>query len=382
MKIWNSFIIVAVLYALCGCADKNVDGKLEGKIVDFGNPKQFNSSDIMNNYAYVKLDDSELALVGGIDQLECFQDRIYILDTYKSGALFVFSKTGALLSKLEKKGNGPGEFVSPHSFKIDPQGYLYVLDRMLSKLLKYRLDDMGFIEEISLPAPAPVSFSMVPNDSLFVYYYPVWKESPLGRKQLVIADRYGKIVNLLYDAPLSSKVLHGDSNNMYICSGKLKIYPFFSNEVYNISIDSLVNCYHFLWGKYTMPDESLFNEYEQSGDIMKELLSGDKDWIRFIYVYETEQSLMVKYYIKKDFYISGWNKNTGRMFNVSNEDITDDLGMGGHFPLPVGICEQQIVGAIYPSEIEINKVTDSKLKPLLEGITEESNPILVFYNLK
>ena len=115
---------------------------------------------------------------------------------------------------------------------------------------------------------------------------------------------------------------------------------------------------------------------------MKELLSGDKDWVRFIYVYETEQSLLVKYYIKKDFYVSGWNKNTGRTFNVRNEDIIDDLGVGGRFPLPVGICEQQIIGALYPSEIEINKVTDSKLKPLLEGVTEESNPILVFYNLK
>lgn len=103
MKIWNTFIIVAVLYALYGCADRNVDGKLEGKIVDFGNPKQFSASDIIDNCVYVKLDDSELSLVGEISQLESFQDRIYILDTYKAGAIFVFSKTGFYCLSWRKK---------------------------------------------------------------------------------------------------------------------------------------------------------------------------------------------------------------------------------------------------------------------------------------
>ena len=131
-----------------------------------------------------------------------------------------------------------------------------------------------------------------------------------------------------------------------------------------------------------MPDESLFNKYEDSGDIMKELSVGEKDWIRLMYVYEIEQMLWVKYYIKNDFYLSGWNKKTGDTFNIKSTDIKDDLGMGGHFPLPVGISGQRMIGVIYPYEIDIDKVTDAKLKQLLGDVTDESNPILVFYNLK
>lgn len=101
-----------------------------------------------------------------------------------------------------------------------------------------------------------------------------------------------------------------------------------------------------------------------------------------MYVYEIGQSLWVKYYIKNDFYLSGWNKSTGDVFNAKHEDIVDDLGMGGCFPLPVGTSGEQMVGALYSSEIEMDKVTDEKLKPLLAGMTEESNPILVFYTLK
>ena len=381
MKLWSVFIVF-ILHMLYGCAGKPAGDGSDGTIIDFGDPEMVSSSDIINDYAYVKLDDSEHSLVGEICQLECFRDRIYILDTYKTGTIFVFSKTGALLSKLEKKGDGPGEFISPHSFKIDPRGYLYVLDRMLNRLLKYRLDDLMFVEEITLPAPAPVSFSTIPDGSLFVYYYPARRESPLENKQVVFADKYGKIVSLLYDAPLSSKVLHGDASNIYSYDGKLRIYPFFADEVYEVSTDSLAGCYRFLWGKYTVPDESLFNKYEDSGDIMKELSIGEKDWIRLMYVYEIEQSLWVKYYIKNDFYLSGWNKSTGDVFNAKHEDIVDDLGMGGCFPLPVGTSGEQMVGTLYSSEIEMDKVTDEKLKSLLEGMTEESNPILVFYTLK
>lgn len=375
-------VFLPTLFILYGCSDTGEKNEFIGKTVDFKNPHVIKSSEIIAGSNYVKLESTEASLIGELSQVETFQGRIYILDTYKTGTLFVFSKTGVLLSKLEKKGNGPGEFIFPHSFKIDSQGYLYVLDRTLNRLLKYKANDLTFIEEVKLPILSPLSFSIIPGSNLFVYYYPLRQESPIGEKQLVIADKTGKIVNTLYNATPSSKILHGDPNNIYSYENELRLYPYFDNKVYKLSSDSLASCYEFLWGKYTMPDESLFNKYENSGDIMKELLSGDKDWMRLMYVYETEQSLWVKYYIKKDFYLSGWNKSTGDVFNAKSEDIEDDLGMGGHFPLPIGISEQQIIGVLYPSEIEINKVTDTKLKPLLEGITEESNPILVFYNLK
>ena len=37
---------------------------------------------------------------------------------------------------------------------------------------------------------------------------------------------------------------------------------------------------------------------------MKEILTGENDWIRLLYVYETNQMLVVKYYIKRDLYLS------------------------------------------------------------------------------
>ena len=72
-------------------------------------------------------------------------------------------------------GNGPGEFLSPHSFWIDrSDGSLYILDRMMSKLLKYDLESLDYEEEIKLPDLAPLAFC-VPTEGDYLYYFPLWK---------------------------------------------------------------------------------------------------------------------------------------------------------------------------------------------------------------
>ena len=150
-------VFLPTLFILYGCSDTGEKNEFIGKTVDFKNPHVIKSSEIIAGSNYVKLESTEASLIGELSQVETFQGRIYILDTYKTGTLFVFSKTGVLLSKLEKKGNGPGEFIFPHSFKIDSQGYLYVLDRTLNRLLKYKANDLTFIEEVKLPILSPLS---------------------------------------------------------------------------------------------------------------------------------------------------------------------------------------------------------------------------------
>ncbi len=131
-----------------------------------------------------------------------------------------------------------------------------------------------------------------------------------------------------------------------------------------------------------MPDERLFDKHENSGDIMNEIFTGEKDWIRLLYVYETDDILLVKYYIKKDFYLSYWNKHTKKIVNTKAKSIIDDLGLGGTFPLPIGIHKEQMIGIINPFEVDIKQVKDKDLLSLLENMTEESNPLIIIYSLK
>ena len=167
--------LVSVLY---GCTNTNQKYNFGNGVitVDFKDPQNIKSSDIITKHTYIKLETSDSSLFGSVNQIEILNDRIYILDKNKTNSIFIFSIQGEFIKRLGANGNGPGEFIAPQSFKIDPKGYIYVLDRVLNRLLKYQLSDLSFIEEIILPFPSPLSFSIINSDDLFILLLSYKKE--------------------------------------------------------------------------------------------------------------------------------------------------------------------------------------------------------------
>ena len=109
---------------------------------------------------------------------------------------------------------------------------------------------------------------------------------------------------------------------------------------------------------------------------------GRNSWIRFIHILETDMDLTVKYFIKGDLYVCSYDKENGQTIRFKYNEIIDDIGIGGQFPVPVGKYENRIIGEIRPSYFDRQQVKNSQLKELTEELTEEDNPILVFYNMK
>jgi len=296
---------------------------------------------------------------------------------------YSFSLDGKFLNKINHSGVGPGEFMMPSSFWIDSKGGLYILDSSLNKLMKYNLDDFLFIENIKLPYVIPMSFCVFPDEELFSYYYSLASKKDVEQEeQIFFADKAGKIKAKMYQGNPSGKICHGTSTNFYLQNNKMRVYPYFSNKIYTLSKDTIQLCYSLSFGKYSFPDEKLFTKYDNSGDIMKEIWTGSKDWIRLMYVYETDDLLAVKYYIKKDFYVGFWDKRTKKSTNFKYNDVEDDLGIGGKFPLPMGRYKNMLIGTIQPFDMDMNMVRQPEMKKLMQGITEESNPILVLYSVK
>ena len=373
--------LLHVIFFFTGRSNLNTTDKEEGARIDFGKLKTVNTADLISDYFYVALESSEASLLGNIDQIEVYNDRIYILDSSKTNALYVFTKEGKFAMKLEGKGDGPGEFISPHSFWIDRGGYIFILDRQLDRLQKYRLSDLEFVEDVVLPSPAPTSFALLPNSNHYIYYYSLRQHDAFSGKQFVIADGVGNVVSSFYDAPPTAKILHGTPANFYLFNGQVRTYPHFSNKVYELADDSLKCCYTFSWENQGFPPTELFQKYKSSGEVMKEILTGTHDWIRLLYVYELPDMLAVKYYVKRDLYLSIADKDNNKFINIKNEQIVDDLGIGGKFPLPLTVCDDRFVGAINSFDIDRNKVKDKRLLDLLDNMSDEGNPILIFYSI-
>lgn len=380
--VWLILLNVVLLF-FTNCSDRNTD-KLT---IDFGDLKSVKSMDLISDYSYVLLETSDNSLFGSISQIEVFDDKIYILDNRKTNSLYVFTMEGKYVTSIKSKGDGPGEFISPHSFWIDRGGFIFILDRQQGRLLKYQLEDLKFVDDIVIPSPAPLSFASIPSQDLFIYYYPLRKNDMFSGKQYIVADSKGTIVSKYYTAPLSGKILHGSPTNFYLFNDHIRTYPYFDNDIYEINNDSLNCCYKFSWDTFKVPDDDFFVKYNNSGDAMKEILTGGDNWIRLLYVYEVKAVLAIKYYIKKDFYLSIWNKKENKTINIKSENVIDNLGMGGSFPLPIGICNNRFVGTINLFDITEKGTTDQRLVKLIKNMPqnsnpEDSNPILVFYHLK
>ena len=370
------FFVTTLLSVLAGCTSQKREANLVVEQVDFGNVQTYKSSELISVERLLPLETSDESLFGSIDQLEVWKDRIYLLDTYKTNAVLVFSTTdGKFIQKIAGTGNGPGEFLTPHSFWIDyHDGSLYVLDRMMSKLLKYNLENLDYEAEIKLPELSPLAFC-VPTEGDYLYYFPLRKKDLFGGKQYVKADEKGKVVSTYYDAPASGKILHGNSAPFYVYEGKLRVCPYFSNRVYEWVNDSLKVCWEMKWGDNTLPEASLFEKSEGSGEVMREILTNN--YIRLLYVYENRATLAVKYYIQRDFY----HKSSGRVFNMKAAAVQDDLGLGGVFPLPVGTDGDRLVGSLSRLDLKEEAVSPA-LKACLKQSDEEGNPVLVFYDVK
>lgn len=372
--------LTTLLSVLIGCTSQKRETNLVVEQVDFGNVQTYKSSELISVERLLPLETSDESLFGSIDQLEVWKDRIYLLDTYKTNAVLVFSATdGKFIQKIAGTGNGPGEFLTPHSFWIDyPDGSLYVLDRMMSKLLKYNLENLAYEAEIKLPELAPLAFC-VPKEGDYLYYFPLRKKDLFDGKQYVKADEKGKVVSTYYDAPASGKILHGNSAPFYVYEGKLRVCPYFSNRVYEWVNDSLKVCWEMKWGDSTLPEASLFEKSEGSGDVMRKILTNN--YIRFLYVYENRAALAVKYYIQKDLYLSVYNKSSRQVANVKAAAVQDDLGLGGVFPLPVGTDGDRLVGSLSLLDMEEKNISP-ELKACFKQADEEGNPVLVFYDVK
>ena len=367
------FIVICLIQ--CSSPDKEITGG--GILIEFGDIEKINTA-LLDDLDFVKLGTNEECLIEEIRQIEIFNERIYILDRF---GVNVFGLDGKFIQNIKISGSGPGEFTFPYSFWIDKTGYILIMDQQLMRVLKYNIDNFEFIENIKIPHTGPIGFAIMPGNDMFIYYN-AFNPKRNTTKLVFIANKTGDIQTELFEGNPSGKVLHGNNSNFYIQDNEMRFYPFFSNTVYSIISDSLHVKYRLNFKEHKLPDRKLFTKHRYSRDIMRELIDDNNNYIRLIHVLETDMDLTVKYFIKGDLYVCAYNKESGKTIRFKYGQVIDDIGIGGQFPIPVGTYENRIIGEIRPSDFDRQQVKNNQLKELTEELSEEDNPILVFYNIK
>ena len=139
-------------------------------IIDPGNfdtKKPASISEIADSAIYIPLQTEDSLLIGEITKLIVWNDRFYIWDRMTE-TIFCFGSDGKAIHKIQRQGNGPGEYPRISGFTInDKSGDVYIDSDFAQALFRYTKDG-HFIEKI--PKSLIISSFAVKNEDTIIYY--------------------------------------------------------------------------------------------------------------------------------------------------------------------------------------------------------------------
>ena len=106
MKIANYIYTLIILFILV-CCNKN-NGATSFERITLKN--EYVDLSKYLDFEFIPLETTKDNLIGIISNIKMTNDRIFIFDSYKANALFVFDKKGKYITQIGSPGMGPGEF--------------------------------------------------------------------------------------------------------------------------------------------------------------------------------------------------------------------------------------------------------------------------------
>src|SRR5690606_10143529 len=135
-------IIFLCVASACNTTLKHVDPSEEGmkiiKVRDMEDTKSVYLSSIFRQARIVPLDYSEDNIIGEVEQLRIWSDKLYIMDKYNEGSISIFDLDGNFIRKVGKAGRGPNEFTVISDFDVDKNnGDVYIYDNHTRNIFVY-----------------------------------------------------------------------------------------------------------------------------------------------------------------------------------------------------------------------------------------------------
>jgi hypothetical protein len=136
---------------------------------------------------------------------------LYVSDGYGNSRVVKFSKDGKYIRSWGTKGNGPGQFSTPHNIVLDSRGRVFVADRG-NKRIQIFDPDGNFIEQWT-QFGAPYGMDITRDDLLFV-------GDGETNKVTIGNARDGKVIGGIEGATAVHWVSVDRKGNVYVASNR------------------------------------------------------------------------------------------------------------------------------------------------------------------
>jgi hypothetical protein len=385
MKIHLIFMLVITSYFLFSCNSNSISLRNEKEMIeiDLDREDRISIKDLFSKVEIIPLETNKNSLlsfpIGEPDRIIVNEKKYYFLDQ-KQNVIVVFNPDGSFLKTINKKGNGPEEYVSLDDIAINRfSGNLEVLSSIGRYINVYNASNDTLIERIKFPEKLPVvhNFHHLTSD-IYVFF-----AQPDKAEIYFYSKNSKEIIQSDYSLPewFNQKTVFVTTKNpFYVYNDSLRFVQIYNGDVFSISPADYKLHPKFIWnfGQANFAPDVL--PKDKSMEYYLDLLK--KISINYAVLFQIYQENSNYYFTRFKFK----NRYKHLVFDKKkNEYMLFEKFKEGGQCVPQWIDEEAIYTFIPPAFIHliINESffnEEDKSKYLL--LKEDENPVVIKYNFK
>ena len=357
----KKFVIYIFILIIIGC-EKKQQNDAEYIFVTLNN-NVIDASTFVKDAFVIKLETNDDCLIQRIAKIQYYNGKLFILDI-TTNSILIFNDDGSYEKKLNRVGQGPGEYIQLIDFLIQ-SSFLYIMDFSSQSIIKYDLD-FHFLEKYKYKT---FGSQFVRKDSIiWLYNEPSYNKNDY---QFTCLNEKNVVLNqFLLRKNLSHKYNWGDANVFTIVNNNLYSSPKYSNIIYNEINNNFLPLYEIRFNKNNFPKNENINDYDILSPTfyykIKLNYFVSNNYLIFDYIYDDKRNHC--------FYDL---KNNETKFGVVNNDIIKDF-----FFFPRWGNEDYLFQEVASYHVKEDFYFLSNYNEKIKDVEEDDNPIIILYVLK
>jgi hypothetical protein len=331
--------------------------------------KEFLLSENIVIHKVIRLETNSDCPIGKIDNIQYHNSQIYILDRLKAQSIFVFDSTGVFLEKISRIGRGPGEFFRPDNFAFDKStNRIYILDSNFKKVNIY--DESGQFEKA-------ISIDFLANDLC------ISKNGNIifsGRDslQFYITNPNGQVLYNCLENVLQFKL--GLSKPLSQLNDEVFLVRNFDDTIYSVINDKLLPGYYINFGENVITrDDVLKQNLPRNSFGYYDIKIPDSKMHNVSGIAFNDKHLRFYFSRARIGYMNIFDRTSLKLLTVANSNVKDDIFNKSMYQSRF-MAKDKFIGIINPTTMSKGSLKELNTYINTVGLSENSNPILVFYS--
>lgn len=333
---------------------------------------------IIQSIEYVKLQSFENTLIGWVSKIIVTEDHIVVADTRMAKAVFIFDRKGNAQAIISRLGRGPQEYTTLSDIAVTPdQKQIAMLDNGSGKVIYY---DMAgkFIKKQEIPLWA-IHVEFIDDRTMLYTTNGTSKRDDIpAEMSLHYVDTDMNVLESTF--PTRQNSAQGFTMTPVIKrnGNRLHVLPAYGDTIYKVTSERRIPNYWIDMSRVSGKTSRDF-DYPMTNEKFR-LMMQDASFFNGLFAESDNFGLFRVFYPKRGKLIL-YSKQKKKSYNL-NMDLLSDVFYMYLNSNEIFTYKDQFVIAVPAYHFEGNWPENELYNKIKQGITENDNPVLLFYTFK